>query len=108
MAETDITEPKELRVIKFSGSWADEFTAEGLKVVEKEWWESHQLEAKEKWGTEERETYFGTNECFTFYNSADYLRNFKVVDLTQDEIQVIQKVIGKYGLGIVPFIKFDD
>lgn len=107
MAETN-EEPKELVVIKFSGNYADEFDVEGLTVVTKEWWLQHRKDARDKWRGKARERYFGTNEFLEFYNPADYLRGFSVPELSQDEIQVIQKVVGKYGLGIVPFIEFED
>ena len=81
------------KLIKFQADWADEFDVYGFKVVTDIEWEQIQ-EAIQKIEYP-REYGFGTNEQILFESSDEFMRALKVVDVTDDEVEVLQKCFPK-------------
>jgi hypothetical protein len=85
-------------------NYADEFDLDFFHVVEAdEWEEIKKITAKyfEKVGDTEQEVYFGTNEQIIFCGYNDWLRSFKVKELSDEEAATLKKLFecGEYGFG---------
>lgn len=98
----------DLVLLRYDGNWSDEFDVNGLLIVEKTWWTAYQKDVREKFGKQEREVGFGTNEALTFCDADDYLFDITEVSATQDEILTMKKLLGGTEFGIFPLIEFDD
>ena len=85
-------------LIKFQADYADEFDVYGFWVTTEKEWEKHKdyvakLEADGNI-TFPYEAYFGTNEALEFYNMEDYLRNFKVQEITDEQYNALVSLFG--------------
>jgi len=96
-------------LIIFNGDWADEMDVDGFMIVSKECWKYKQLEWEHT--SFPQELYIGTNESMEYENMEEYLRNFKVKDISDEEEKVIRTLFGlksKFStFGQVPFIEGD-
>lgn len=92
--------------LRFRTSWADEFDLDGLMIVDKSWWEEHQVHAKQcrRWP---KDIYFGTNESMEYDSAEDYLGCFHELPATQDELLTLKRFFGS-GMGVRAQIDFDD
>ncbi len=103
-----------MKLVKYNGNWADEFDTKGFMLVSEGTWEQYleNLEVFfENLEGEEYEHYFGTNEWFTFDSLKGYVKDFKVEEISDAEVVVLQKLFGSpldnpYGnYGIIPIIE---
>ena len=74
-------------LVSWNPDWADECNFPGYEVMDKEKWESFVESAKASNGTT---WYFGTNEETEYENARDLLREFKVVDITEEQFKILQ------------------
>jgi len=81
-------------LVKFEGNWADEMDIYGFHVMSEEQWEYKKNEIKHTPFPEE--VYFGTNEYETYETPEEYLRNFKVIEITEIEAEIISRLFGSY------------
>jgi len=94
-------------LIIFNGDWADEMDVEGFMIVSEECWKYKQLE----WENTPfpQELYVGTNEAIEYDDIKEYLRDFKVKEISDEEETVIRKLFGlnsKFSnFGHVPLIE---
>lgn len=91
--------------LRFRTSWADEFDLDGLMIVDKAWWEEHQVHAKQcrKWP---KEVGFGTNEDMIYDDAEDYLKCFHELPATQEELVILKRLVG--NIGVTAEIDFED
>lgn len=96
----------DLVALRFNTSWADEFDLDGLLIVDKSWWEEHQVHAKQcrNWP---KEVGFGTNESMEYDDAEDYLKCFKELPATPEEVQIMKNLLG-YRIGTMAEIEFED
>lgn len=82
--------------------WADEFDLEYFHVLKESKLEKIKKLTKEYFetsGDAEPEIYFGTNEALTYSSYADWQRDFKVKEITEEDAQTLIKLFGKSGFG---------
>lgn len=92
-------------LIIFKGNWADEMDIEGFTIVSKEHWEYMQLETR---NTEfPIELGIGTNEEMTYEDPEEYLRHFKVHEISDQKVAWLQDIFGNYDFGHVPWLEGD-
>lgn len=89
-------------LIEQSCNWADEFDMNGFWLGESE--DEEELiksilkDFLEEHGDFPVETYFGTNEAMEFENENDYLATLSIREITKNEFNVINNVLGgSYG-----------
>jgi hypothetical protein len=84
--------------IKFDSNYADEFDLSGFIVMTGIEWELHKQAAQKRF-TEEGaiEKYFGTNEALIFEGFDEYLRCFKVKEISEEEYQLLLKLFPHYS-----------
>lgn len=117
-------------LVSYDTNWADEFDVQGFKIyTEKEWEEVktqakkcfEKVDAKNKeekkrikalkesdpkgyhyFRESEEEFYFGTNEAMVYTGYKDWIKDYTVVEVTKEEIAVLEKLgfVGDYGYGI--------
>lgn len=90
---------KELLLITFDGNCADEFDVVGFDIVEKSWWERFTEKLPDKPITE----YCGSNQNLEWRNKKEYLADFKVKEITEEEAETIKKFFPFGSFGRVPF-----
>lgn len=114
-------------LITLNRDWADEFSVEGMVVLTASEWEAHKEVARkhfEKNGN--AEIYFGTNEFLEFSSHEEYVKEFKVTELTSVQYDVLKTLFtvkgyswehpkgktntvpDKIKFGIIPMIKDED
>lgn len=82
-------------LIKYSACWADEFDCEGFAVLEKQVWSDNCEKVKKIFSKRgDVEVYFGTNEAFIFDSYEDWVRNFEVEDISDDDALILSKLFG--------------
>jgi hypothetical protein len=87
----------------FKGNWADEMDIEGFDILSKEHWEFKKLEAN---NTEfPQEICIGTNENVDYDSVKEYLSDFKVQEISDEEEAIIRKLFVYLPLGQVPYLK---
>jgi len=77
-------------LIKFEGNWADEMDIYGFTIMTVKQWEYKKNEIRHT--PFPLEVYFGTNESEDYETPEEYLRNFKVKEITKDEVKVLKKL----------------
>jgi len=79
-------------LIKYEANWADEFDCEGFAVYDKKEWEEHcnKVEKAFEKINKEIEIGFGSNEYFTFESYRDWERCFRVIDISDADISLLQ------------------
>ena len=85
-------------LVTFLADWGDEFDVSGFCVYEKEIWERNC--ARFKAAKRYTSFYFGSNEGFEDIDE-DWLDNYEVQDITEQEYEVISKLFGG-GYGDFP------
>ena len=93
-------------IVKWDGNWADEIDYDGFCIYDsKEEWEQVLVNAKkcvrESPG---EELYFGTNEYITVENESE-LDSYTVTDITNNEAEIIRRLVGDSGGMIDPFTR---
>jgi hypothetical protein len=92
-------------LVKFEANYADEFDIYGFDIMEKSEWEDHltwvnniteETDGEYQWPIEE---FFGTNEAILFYDYNEYVSCFTVVDITEEEVETIDKFFTTYERG---------
>jgi hypothetical protein len=93
-------------LVKFDGNWADEMDIKGFEIVKKEWWDKFVESLPEN---KPLSHYIGSNEEMEWTNKADYLRDFTVTEISEDEVAILKKLFpyGSYGSDI-PWMEFDE
>ena len=84
-------------LVKFSRDWADEFDVEGFAIFTKKEWE----DAVEKFESEKYHVsyFFGTNEGWEDEIDSDWLDNYNVTEITDEEYTIIENLFGvEYGV----------
>ncbi len=90
--------------VKFEGNWADEMDIEGYTIMSEEEWEYKQLEGKNIQFPVELG--IGTNEQMIYESLEDYLENFKVQKISDEEIKTLKKFFGEcHVFGFVPLLE---
>ena len=83
-------------LIKFEADWADEMTIYGFGIMTDEQWAWKNLELKHTQFPQEVD--FGTNESEVYETLDEYLRNFKITEISDEEAMVINKLFrSDYG-----------
>lgn len=82
-----------MKLVKFQADYADEFDVYGFKVVTDIEWE--QIQEAIKRISYPREYGFGTNEEIQFESASEFMGALKVVDLSDDEVEVLSRCFPK-------------
>lgn len=90
-------------LIKFKGDWADEMDVYGFTIISEEKWAFKKLEWEHT--PFPQECMVGTNEYVEYKDMQEYLKNFKVKEISEDEIKCIQKFFGNRDFGHVCWIE---
>jgi len=77
-------------LIKFEGNWADEMDIYGFTIMTVKQWEYKKNEIRHT--PLPIEVCFGTNESEEYETHEEYLRNFKVIEITKAEVKVLKKL----------------
>ena len=93
------------KLVKFNTDWADEMTIEGFEVFTDEEWQAYKdgVEAAFK-ETDYHEVYFGTNEFNGYGSAEEFLGEFTVTEITEEEAFTLGKLFKPsfYGYGQFP------
>ncbi len=81
-------------LVKFEGNWADEMDIYGCHVMTKEQWEFKKNEINHT--PFPQEVNFGTNEYEEYETPEQYLRHFEVIEITEVEAEIINRLFGAY------------
>lgn len=96
-------------LLNFTDNYADEFDVYGFKVLTEEEYKKGKIDSEEAFrlrmedtranhrGDKSVQISFGTNEWVEYYRFEDYLKSFKVTEISEDEYNVLAKLFGKYG-----------
>ena len=99
-------------LVKFDCNYADEFDMYGYKIMTTEQWEALKAKAKAFWEENpgyEVESYFGTNEAFTWESYAEWLGAYEVQEVSEADLEVLTKILGNsFGEFAVPYFHNDD
>lgn len=90
-------------LVIFEGNWADEMDIKGFDIVTKEWWDEFVESIPEN---KHLSQYIGSNQGMYWDGKKDYLRDFKIAEITKDEEAVIKKFF-PHQFGKVPYIEPD-
>lgn len=94
-------------LVIFTGNWADEMDVEGFMFVSEAAWEYKQKE----WANTEFpvELGIGTNEELEYEKLSEYISEFKIQKVTEEEEQLIRKLFNMNSkwsdFGHVPWIE---
>ena len=81
-------------LVKFDKDWADEFSVYGFQIFEKSKWDNlHKKLKKNK--NKEVSAGFGTNEGWDEEPIGSFLDDIKVVKITEDEKNTLEKLFGR-------------
>lgn len=82
-------------LVKYSADYADEFQVSGFSIMEKDTWENYVKIAKEgKWP---QSRYFGSNEAIQWESVEEHLRDFKTIEITDEQAEFLEKSFNGYG-----------
>ncbi len=85
-----------MKLIKWSGNWADEFDTYGFIVCTQDQWDKLESLINKIDGLVE--IYFGTNEHWTFESPEELMSDIEVTEISSLDIAILQKNLGKgYG-----------
>ena len=93
---------KKLLII-FEDNWADEMDIQGFDILTKEHWEYKKLELQHTQFP--NEIGIGTNQFIDYDTVEEYLKQFKVTPISNNEEEFLQKYFDKYSFGIFPLIE---
>src|SRR5574338_610881 len=105
-------------LVKFDSNYADEFDVEGFTIMTENDWEAHKTKVtnfftaldktreKDRWGNYRNpvEVYFGTNEQMIYETLDCYLTSFKVSEISDEEVAILQKHFGTRTFGMMCMI----
>lgn len=107
-------------LIKFSACYADEFDIEGFIVMTENEWKAHKVMVKDHFEKKklapladpsgspdsytnrtarQTEVYFGTNESMRYKDYKDYMRCFKVIELSQQGYDTLKELFNVHSKG---------
>jgi len=93
-------------LVKYDSNWADEMDIEGFKVFTDEQWEDHQKAFQKRFKEDKVYTYYvGTNEEIEYSSFKEFMRDFKVSEITDEEAAVLEKLfdnLSTRGYGFFP------
>lgn len=94
-------------LLKFQQDYADEFDVYGFKIYNEEDYNKYLELTKENYLKREETNHrkqkvvtisFGTNEEVEFYSLENYLKSFDLVEITEDEFNILNKLFdGSFG-----------
>lgn len=95
-------------LVKYSGDWSDEFDVEEFKVFSsmedvKEWLDG----IKSNIDNGIYEFYFGSNEALTIDSMEEFLRDTKIVEISDEEAAVFEKYFGNRSFGLSGVFNID-
>jgi hypothetical protein len=79
----------EMLLVKHSRDYADEFDTYGFVIIKKDFWDKYVNALTDEYIDGNPELYFGTNEMHSFCDKEDYLRDFEITPITNDEVQTV-------------------
>ncbi len=91
-----------MKLIKYSGNWADEIDVSGYKLMTEDQWNEYLQDFKQKF-EEDGEYNFciGTNEDVEYSSFKGFEAAFKVKDIDDQEAKVLKKHLGE-SFGFFP------
>ena len=97
----EISDSKEYVLVKFSKDWADEFSAEGFTIYEKEMWQQIEKFVEDN-PDREITFYFGTNEGWDDIAISEIMEECKVHNITPSFARVLLTVfdLGPHYYGV--------
>ena len=90
-------------LVIFKGDWADEMDIEGFDIISKEEWEYKKLELKHTQFPQQ--IGIGSNQELDYDSSKEYLSDFKVQEISDEEEAIIRKLFVYLPLGEVPWLE---
>lgn len=100
-----------MKLVKWSGNWADEFDTYGFIVCTDEQLAKLMVAIHSISNTE---IGFGTNESWVFDDPEDLLRDMKIEEITDAEVETLKKLFPSYyeyfavDYGLHPFGHYED
>lgn len=88
-------------LVKFEGNWADEMDVKGFDIVDKVWWGNYVSKLPDK----PFSRYVGSNQDIEWSGKADYLRDFTVMDISEEEVAIIKKFFPYGSFGKVVWVE---
>lgn len=90
---------KQRLLISINKCYADEFDVEAFWVTTVENFEVWKEKLSKSVISEDKEIYFGTNECISFDSYDDIIDSLRIKEISKSEAKTIIKLIGRtYGL----------
>jgi hypothetical protein len=83
-----------MKLVIFKDNWADEMYISGWEVMKEKHWNKIVEVIQNK--KEQFEVYFGTNEFNVYKDGNDFLTNFTVFDITEEESRFLDRVFSGY------------
>ena len=95
-----------MKLVKYDSNWADEMDIDGFRVFTDKQWEKYQEDFKKHFKEDEGYTYYvGTNGDIEYGDFDEFMYDFKVSEITDEEAAVLEKLfdnLSTYGYGFFP------
>lgn len=98
-----------MKLVKYDSNWADEMDIDGFDVFTDSKWEKYLKSFKDHFDKGDEYSYgIGTNEEIEYSSYDEFVRDFKVTEITDEEAATIEKHFGKHGYGFFPYEPYID
>lgn len=85
-----------MKLLKYDSNWADEMDIDGFTIMSDEGWESWKTDIQKFFKKREYWNYgIGTNEDIEYGSAKEVLKDIKVIDISEDEADIIDKLFFK-------------
>jgi hypothetical protein len=85
-------------LVKYDSNWADEMDVAGFYVTTREKWNDYVERVRRHFeGRSELTYYIGTNEEICYERVEDLLRDFTLVDITDEQAETLRTLFQSWG-----------
>jgi hypothetical protein len=95
-----------MKLVKYDSNWADEMDIDGFQLFTDKQWEKYQKDFQKRFKKDKSYTYYvGTNEDIEYGDFDEFMSDFKVSEITDEEAAVLEKLFDNlkdYGYGFFP------